>query len=108
MGWSYSQNTLAQQKQHILTYLSLTGYLVEHKCTNYGRHFWLKLYREGINEDKSFIVLYLFEKHDGEWGQKDIDESMYPYYFDCPKSLIDHEGTNKESKRWRKDVMASK
>jgi hypothetical protein len=101
MGWLYSSSALAQQKQNILNDCAKNGYLVEYKATSYGRHFWVKVSRPDIDNGKSIILLFLFEKHNGRWGCKDLDEHMFPYYFDCPKSLIkDHQDS-----RWRKAVM---
>jgi len=40
-----------------------------------------------------------------EWGYKDMDETMQPYYYDCPKGILDlltptdNEGANK----WREE-----
>ena len=36
-----------------------------------------------------FVALYLISNSKGEWGYKDLDDSVGPYYFDCPLSYIE-------------------
>ena len=36
-----------------------------------------------------FILCDLLRYVDGEWGCKDMDESMYPYYYSCPLKYLD-------------------
>jgi hypothetical protein len=52
------------------------------------------------------IGLDLLEKHDGLWYKKFLDESMYPYYFDCPLRLIKaaDEPVSETAAKWRKAV----
>lgn len=39
---------------------------------------------------KRFIGCYLLAKEDGYgWGYKDMEESMYPYYYSCPLKYLD-------------------
>lgn len=35
-----------------------------------------------------FIRFDLLESYKGDWGYKPMDESMYPYYFDCPLAFL--------------------
>jgi len=53
-----------------------------------------------------FLVVYLLQRHDGDWGYKDMDESMEPYYYDCPVSYLDAatEPTSERARQWRADV----
>jgi hypothetical protein len=50
-----------------------------------GNHLWL-LVKAG--DQGPFIGLFLLECHDGCWGYKDMDESMGPYYYDCPLRFL--------------------
>ena len=46
------------------------------------------------------------DNRSGDWGYKDMDESMHPYYFTCPVSYLDAatEPVNKYAEEWRKAV----
>lgn len=56
-----------------------------------------------------FIGLFLLQCHDGCWGYKDMDESMGPYYHDCPLKFLEQapepQGCNRNhagsGKSWR-------
>lgn len=75
------------------------------KRTCYGTRAWV-LY-ELIATKEKFIVLYLFRKGEGGgWWYKDLDETMHPYFYDCPLSLIKEAGptNNKSANEWRDGV----
>jgi hypothetical protein len=58
--------------------------------------------------DTRFIVCNLLDYRPAnrEWWHKDMDESMGPYYFSCPLSLLDgaSEPVNESAREWRDNV----
>jgi len=49
-----------------------------------GNELWLVLETNGRRD----IVLYLLGKCGSEWGYKDMDETMHPYFYNCPLKLL--------------------
>ncbi len=104
MGWYGIYG--AKPKDIVLDVLrDLGDSVVDHKTTCYGRHLWVLAKLRSTN--KSFISLYLIEKRDSEWMYKPMDETMHPYYYDCPLSLLNaaDEPINESSQRWREKVQ---
>jgi hypothetical protein len=66
-----------------------------------GNQFWVVVQPE--NEPKPAIGLYLLDKNgrDG-WGEKNMWESMHPYYYDCPVGFLDL--APETSGAWRQKV----
>lgn len=85
MGWLY--NTHPQSKEafikEILQDFNKTLLLAHSVRDN---RLWVLAQNPG---QEPFIILFLLERHDGCWGYKDMDESMGPYYYDCPLSYLD-------------------
>jgi hypothetical protein len=54
------------------------------------------------------IILCLTEKAHGEWGYKDMSESVGPCYYKCPLKFLNlaPEPTSEYSKEWREKVRA--
>lgn len=49
-----------------------------------------------------YIGVALLSQHSGRWAYKTMDESMYPYYFTCPKKLLDKSTCTSElAVKWR-------
>lgn len=103
MGWLFGYHNTTQIKNELNAARSNLK-LVAQRVTNYGRHIW-SLYE--TNEGERFINLDLCSKHDGEWGYKDMDETMGPYYYDCPVAMIDMAGPtpHKTAQDWRDNVL---
>ena len=62
-----------------------------------------------IGETKKWIGVYLLQKGTRDypgWGYKPMDETMEPYYYDCPVSYLDaaDEPMGDGAKRWREVV----
>lgn len=55
-----------------------------------------------------YIGVYVLSRQGGEWGYKSMDESMGPYYFDCPLKFLDMvpEPESQYAKEWRQKVRA--
>lgn len=98
MGWLY--NTRPQSKQDFVKELLQRNFnpnydvhLLEHSLR--GNQLWT-LVQPG--KEDPVIVLYLLACDKGCWGYKDMDESMGPYYYDCPISWFDRAP---EPRGWR-------
>ena len=52
-------------------------------------------------------LVVLTDISNGEFGYKDMDETMMPYYFDCPKAIIDllSPTTNELAIKWRQRCL---
>ena len=104
MGWLFGWESQRDVKNHCLSELE-NFEVIGHKSTSFGKNLWVAC--KDRKDGKSFIVLFLLSKSDGEWGYKDIDESMGPYAKDCPISLLEKtSGLDSEySKKWRSQVI---
>lgn len=65
-----------------------------------------------LNKPVSCILIYKLEHNRKDyynWGYKDMDESMHPYYYACPLKLLQitdlHKPDNENSKTWREEVV---
>lgn len=88
MGWYYTYGSKAEDvRKELLESTPAHLNLIGHATTAFGRRLWIVY--EQKNDGGRFIMLFLIQERKGEAGYKDIDESMGPYYFDCPLSLLD-------------------
>lgn len=77
-------------------------------ATCFGRHLWSV--RETLNGYK-YIHLDLVSNMGGALAYKPMDETMRPYYYDCPLSLLEYAEKkenvaeiNENAKVWRREV----
>jgi hypothetical protein len=85
MGWLY--NTHPQSKDSFVKETLERNFpvgsrlcLLDHSVR--GGRLWVLIQPDG---HEPVIGLFLLERDsDGCWGRKDMDESMGPYYYDCP------------------------
>jgi hypothetical protein len=89
MGWDSNSNWKTKADvvadQMAMYRRSETFEVVAHKSTTNG--LWLVV----RNRDTGLkgIIFDLIKKEQGTWGVKGMDESMGPYYYDCPAAFID-------------------
>lgn len=107
MGWS-----VGWSKRDLVNHLNDQGgakhwgdnYTVIANCVRGNCHWQVMEHRGG----KRFIALNLLQSFDGEWGYKDMDESMGPNYYNCPLSYLDlapeTEDMGQYAKNWRQKV----
>lgn len=113
MGWLFMSEH--KTKESLVAYLKSPSrmgpnYEVLASTVRGNRHWYVAQYQK---DDKPvrFIGLDLMESGGaGEgWGYKDMDESVGPYYFDCPMSYLDMvrdwEPVGSAAK-WRESVRA--
>lgn len=75
-----------------------------------GNNLWL-LYRHKTKPMHLIgLDLIAYDKTSGTYGHKDMDESVHPYYYDCPKSWLKivagEEAPSEGSQKWRDAVAA--
>lgn len=103
MGWLF----YARDKAEIVKELASDGETC--KCLRYtvrGNVFYgvYEVVKPGEPVAR-FIGVHLLSKSDGRWGYKAMDESMQPYYYDCPlEYLIYSTQEDAGSKAWREKV----
>lgn len=71
--------------------------------TYYGA---IKTTKNGAEEIWCAIFLTKTESNN-DFGYKDMDETMHPYYYDCPKSIFEllTPTTNENALAWRRGVL---
>lgn len=108
MGWLFYKNSKDELVKDLLDpakYSSAT--ITDHSLR--GNHLWIQIEKNDTKE--RLIGLFLLGSSGRtfqNWGYKDMDETMHPYYYDCPLRLIDTatEPLNEASAEWRKKVRA--
>ena len=114
MGWLYCGESKDEVLEIIRKDLRQAGYEVMGEALRGGR-YWVALrsvnYIREVDETvfDTFICLYLLRGDGGsgcfKWGYKDMDESMHPYYYDCPLWLLNAtRPEGREESTWRKAV----
>lgn len=103
MGWLSSPHWDTKQAMvdHIVQNSNLIDHAVRGKVL-YG------VYKNGEGFPEGFgIVVCLLDNfakkpHLPEWGYKDMGESCYPYYFDCPERILKQSTNMRENAvKWR-------
>lgn len=99
MGWTFLYD--APKKRHVVE--DCTRGSDKLKCVRkatHGNELWTIWHNSETNQ--KLIILFLLAKRNGNWGYKDMTESMFPYYFQCPLAFLDEVPVANES--WRARV----
>lgn len=110
MGWTY------------YTTYGKTDRLEECRKTFGKEPTWATIIKDALVDDvyyaamkltktgEVWALIALTDIADGEFGYKDMDETMHPYYYDCPNSILNLlSSTNNElANTWRKLCRANK
>lgn len=116
MGWTFSPSWTRKSLIDELTeptWNNLGEWITLKRCYKGGPGagtLWtvVRFTRRGTNDYQDYIMCYLLRYRSGEWGYKDIEESMGPYVYTCPISYLqmvpmpDHPF----AKNWRRNVAA--
>ncbi len=109
MGWLFTNGaSKAQVVREILDSNQGSRLTILDKAL-VGNNLWIAY---ETPEGKKFIALYLLSGRGGEgYGYKDMDETMGPYYYDCPLRLLkvapyNNTFLNVSSFEWREKVVA--
>lgn len=106
MGWDFGYG---QTKQELVAYLTknqerdgIKWEVLAHSVR--GNQLWLVIEKTGNGSPVRFIALRLLEyaKEYKGYGYKPMDESVHPYYYDCPLKFLDMAPPSNEE--WRKIV----
>lgn len=110
MGWYYSHDASRRDIIDELTPDRVTDgkvFRTLRKC--FRGNTMYALHESGPEgETKKWIGVYLLQRSDIGWGYKPMDETMHPYYFDCPVSYLDaaDEPASEDARKWREEVRA--
>jgi hypothetical protein len=114
MGWTSNYNWTTKQDvvSEILRDCSFSGATGESRVIKHslvGNHLWIAYEScKAGGDPRRAVLLCLIEKvrADGCYAYKPMDESMEPYYYDCPQSIIDAAGPTGDvhAQAWRAKV----
>lgn len=111
MGWLYTQDATRADIINELTHERVNDrgvFRTLRKC--FRGNTMYALHESGPPGNlKKWICVYLLQRN-GKfgWGYKDIEETMGPYYYDCPVSYLDEADppTTETATKWRDEVRA--
>lgn len=101
MGWYYSNKTKGSSIKSFFE--KEFGSIVECKVVNL-REAYLAVENTKTKEVYGLVCLIDYRKNDYcNFGYKPMDESMHPYYYNCPESVLKHLSptTDTNSLTWR-------
>jgi len=88
MGWTFGWHS----KEELVAHLERAG-MVPHRLLKSvvkgSRHWFVAEYERQDGTTTRYIGLNLLQKSGGEWGYKDLDETMGPCEVDVPLSWLD-------------------
>jgi hypothetical protein len=105
MGWTFSYS--AREKDQIIKECTGLGTdtlkCIDQSCS--GGQLWTVWEQD---DGRLILILFLLQKdrREGVWGYKDMDESMHPYYYDCPQKFLDMVPV--ACAKWREEVKLHK
>ena len=92
MGWLYSDRWQSQKEveEHLTVQIGQAGYKVLDKSSSWGEFYALCEHPNGQRD--IFVALIKGTKPSrykcGEFGYKDMSESMGPCYYNCPERIL--------------------
>lgn len=115
MGWLYTEGAT---KEDVVEEI-VSRYRKERSGRKEGEIFSVEHSRRGnclwmlcevekkFKGTQRFIVLFLLDTARGASGYKDLDETMGPFYYNCPVSFIRRatDPLNESSANWREKVL---
>ena len=97
MGWLFSKSTKKEMIQRIIA-RSVTKDCIQEtlKWCIRGNVLWTVIEITFLVDDENYtrgqkhqyIGCFLLHGSGGEWGYKDMCESVHPYYYSCPLSYL--------------------
>lgn len=99
MGWTFSPSWKSQKdvEQHIVNSMAY-GYQCIAKSSKFGEMYAAIQRPDG----EVFILVALIRTCKGEWGYKDMEEDMMPFYYNCTEKVLKLSTMNdSNSVRWR-------
>lgn len=110
MGWTFTHGASKADVIRELTTDSVTEdrvFKTLRKCLK-GNTMYALVESGKPGETKKWIAVYLLAAHNGDWGYKDIDETMGPVQCECPVKYLDEadEPMNEYARDWREVCRA--
>ena len=108
MGWTFSNQSKASLIRELSKPNRFDNWIIVKSTVIGNRHWFLSRHFEN---GEYLIGLDLLSKHGREYGYKTIDETMGPYYYDCPAGYLDYPTNDAKALEWRvicKTVQADK
>lgn len=103
MGWLSSPrwDTKQAMVEHIVQNFKLIDHSVRGKVV-YGLYKNGEGFPEGFGIAVCLLDNFAARGKPAEWGYKDMGESCYPYYFDCPEKILSRSTNMDENAvKWR-------
>ena len=111
MGWMWTYAYGEKNKQKLMTEeLEKYGDIKVLKSSMKGSEYYAACVSARKPEEVWAIVCLVKLDKNGDWGYKDMDETMGPCYYNCPKAIIDllTETTNEWALEWRRKCLETK
>lgn len=114
MGWTFTHKEVGTsiksffETQMNYSDLNGSGKLLDCKVVNKTAYIAYQRIVEGKTEVFAFIYLLDYQpKQHFNFGYKDMDETMHPYYYDAPKSILDRltPTDNDNANKWREECL---
>ncbi|MDG9757861.1 hypothetical protein N5E31_03670 [Pseudomonas chengduensis] len=115
MGWLYSSRSRSELIHHLIQaqdHPQTSIHVIAHALR--GNVLWsvveVTAKVEGVHKDLApgesmrYIRCDLLQRSGGQWGYKDMSESVHPFYYTCPLSYLDMAPV--QSPEWREHVRA--
>jgi hypothetical protein len=102
MGYLFGYANKAEAVKSVLNGAGEKLEVLDHAV--YGGELYV-LYGMKEKPDYRFIGVHLLRAHKKVYGVKDMDESMGPYYFNCPERIL-AASTCPEGAKWREQCRA--
>lgn len=110
MGWDFTfgatrKDIIRQATDEWKTEAGGTGKSLRHCCKGNVIYILWEITRPDVPVMR-FIEVVLMKKSREGWGCKKMDETMEPYYYECPISYIEIAGPSKyeSAQKWRDEV----
>lgn len=101
MGWDFTQNSSKKDIINEIKYDFKTT-LIKYQVKN--NIMWMIIKNTNTNDKYIACALLSYNKTINGWGYKLLDESMHPFYYDCPLEYLNE--TTQTNQEWRKKVIA--
>lgn len=76
-------------------------------CSRRGQELYAAVRHQEHSEVVSVVVCLIRKDRDGSYGFKIMDETQYPYYFNCPEKILKL-SNNPEGRKWRLQCRANR
>lgn len=113
MGWTgipgnYRNESMKEAFEKVIVHGDYKDVCVDYAVRGNTAYMVIEYVKKETHERVRTIVVFLLRKSMYEFTYKDMDESMGPYYYDCPMRLLKKvegfEPINENARKWREEV----